>query len=257
MIGQVLAWFADPANWTGATGVPTRVVEHLLIAFSAVIVAALIGLPVGLYIGHTGRMVAVAINTANIGRAVPSFALMVAILPISLALAPVFGYAPEVGLRLIPIFLAMLLLAVPPILVAAYAGLRAVDRDLIEAGRGMGMTGRQILRRIELPLSIAVIVGGFRTATLQVIATATIGAVLAYGGLGRFIVDGLARSEPERLFAGAILVALLALGVDAILAVVQRLLTPRALRAEAEPGRAMTEAVDPLLEAPRATDARA
>ena len=249
MIGQIATWFLDPANWTGATGVPVRIVEHLLIAFSAVLVAALIGLPIGLYIGHTGRMVGIAINTANIGRAVPSFALMVAILPISLALAPVFGYSPEVGLRLIPIFLAMLLLGIPPILVAAYAGLRAVDRDLIEAGRGMGMTGRQILRRVELPLSIAVIVGGFRTATLQVIATATIGAVLAYGGLGRFIVDGLARSEPERLFAGAILVALLALGVDAILAIVQRLLTPRSLRQNVEGGRSMTEAIDPLLEA--------
>jgi osmoprotectant transport system permease protein len=174
---------------------------------------------------------------------------MVAILPLSLALAPVLGYAPEVGLRFIPIFLAMLLLAIPPILVAAYAGLRAVDRDLLEAGRGMGLTERQILRRLELPLSISVIVGGFRTATLQVIATATIGAVLAYGGLGRFIIDGLARSEPERLFAGAILVALLALVVDAVLAIVQRLLTPRALRQRVEHGRAMTEAVDPLLEA--------
>jgi osmoprotectant transport system permease protein len=253
VIGQIIDWFADPANWTGATGVPARLVEHLVIAFSAVLVAAIIALPIGLYIGHTGRYSTVAINTANIGRAVPSFALMVAILPISLALAPVFGYAPEVGLRLIPIFLAMLLLAIPPILVAAYAGLRAVDRDLIEAGRGMGMRGVQILRRVELPLAIAVIVGGFRTATLQVIATATIGAVLAYGGLGRFIVDGLARREPERLFAGAILVALLALGVDAILAVVQRILTPKALRAEARPGRAMTEAVDPLLEARRPT----
>jgi osmoprotectant transport system permease protein len=255
VIGQVVAWFADPANWTGATGIPVRLVEHLLIAFSAILVAALIALPIGLYIGHTGRLAVVAINTANIGRAVPSFALMVAILPLSLALAPVFGYPPEVGLRLIPIFLAMLLLAIPPILVAAYAGLRAVDRDLIEAGRGMGMTGRQILRRLELPLAISVIVGGFRTATLQVIATATIGAVLAYGGLGRFIVDGLARSEPERLFAGAILVALLALGVDAVLAVVQRLLTPKALRQKVEHGRAMTEAIDPLLEAPRRTDA--
>jgi len=251
MIGQIAGWFLDPANWTGATGVPVRIWEHLLIAFSAVLLAAIIGLPIGLYIGHTGRAVTVAINTANIGRAVPSFALMVAILPISLALAPVLGYEPAFGLRIIPIFLAMMLLAIPPILVSAYAGLRAVDRDLLEAGRGQGMTGGQILRRLELPLSISVIVGGFRTATLQVIATATIGAVLSYGGLGRFIVDGLARSEPRQIFAGAILVAMVALGVDAILAVVQRVLTPRALRQKVESGRAMTEAVDPLLEAPR------
>lgn len=248
MIGQIAAWFLDPANWQGETGVPNRLVEHLFIAGLAVVVAGLIGLPIGLYIGHTGRMVSLAVNTANIGRAVPSFALMVAILPVSLALAPVLGYSPQVGLRLIPIFLAMLLLGIPPILVAAYAGLRAVDRDLIEAGRGMGMTGRQILRRLELPISIAVIVGGFRTATLQVIATATIGAVLSYGGLGRFIIDGLARGEPPQIFAGAILVAVLALGVDAILGRVQRALTPKALRQKVEGSRSMTEAIDPLLE---------
>jgi osmoprotectant transport system permease protein len=255
MIEQILAWFADPANWQGETGVPNRILEHLFICAVAVILAGLIALPIGLYIGHTGRFANLAINTANIGRAVPSFALMCAILPLSLALAPTLGYSPQAGLRFIPIFLAMLLLAIPPILVAGYAGLRAVDRDLTEAGRGMGMTERQILRRLELPLSMAVIVGGFRTATLQVIATATIGAILAYGGLGRFVIDGLATRETPEIFAGAILVAVLALGVDAVLAVVQRLLTPRALRVKVESARAMTEAVDPLLEGGRASAA--
>lgn len=246
-MGGIVSWFADPANWTGSQGVPIRLFEHIQIAFAAVVIATLIGLPIGLYIGHTGRYASLAINIANIGRAVPSYALMAAILPLSLALAPTLGYSPKVGLSIIPITLAMILLAIPPILVNAYAGLRAVDRDLLESGRGMGMTERQILVRLELPLAMPVIVGGLRTATLQVIATATIGAILSYGGLGRFIIDGLARSEPEQIFAGAILVALLALGVDALLSLVQRALTPKALRTKVDSARAMTEAVDPLI----------
>jgi osmoprotectant transport system permease protein len=229
---DVIGWFTDAANWTGATGVPTRLVEHLQISLLAVIGATIIGLPIGLYIGHTGRYANLAINLANIGRAVPSYALMVAVLPLSLTMAPTIGYDPSIGLTFLPIFLAMMLLAIPPILVGAYAGLREVDRDLIEAGRGMGMRERQILRRIEIPIAMPIIIGGFRTATLQVIATATIGAILSYGGLGRFIIDGIARSEPDMLFAGAVLVTALALVVDGVLAIVQRVLTPRAIRGQ-------------------------
>ncbi len=229
---NVVGWLSDPANWMGATGIPTRLAEHLQVSLLAVVAATIIGLPIGLYIGHTGRFANLAINLANIGRAVPSYALMVAVLPLSLTLAPTIGYDPSLGLTFLPIFLAMTLLAIPPILVGAYAGLREVDRDLIEAGRGMGMRERQILRRIELPIASPIIVGGFRTATLQVIATATIGAILSYGGLGRFIIDGIARSQPEMLFAGAVLVTALALGVDGVLAVAQRLLTPEALRGD-------------------------
>ncbi|MGZ8528763.1 MAG: ABC transporter permease, partial [Candidatus Limnocylindrales bacterium] len=170
----------------------------------------------------------------NIGRAVPSYAVMVMVLPISLALAPVLGYSPTIGLNLIPVFTAMTLLAIPPILVNAYAGLRAVDRDLLEAARAMGMRERQILTRIELPLASPVIIGGFRTATLQVIATATIGAVLSGGGLGRLIFDGLRNRQFDQVFGGAILVSGLAIGVDLVLALVQRGLTPRGLRVAVE-----------------------
>ena len=227
---DLLSWLLDPTHWAGPTGVPIRLVEHLQISFLAVAGATAIGLPVGLFIGHTGRFANLAINLANVGRAVPSYALMVGLLPLALALAPTIGYDPALGLTFLPIFLAMTLLAVPPILVGAYAGLRAVERELIEAGRGMGMSEGEILRSIELPLASPIIVGGFRTATLQVIATATIGAVLSFGGLGRYIIDGLARSVPEMLFAGAILVTALALLVDGVLSLVQRVLTPRALR---------------------------
>lgn len=223
-MNEAIAWFTDPATWSGQRGIPWRLVEHLLISTVSVIAATLIALPIGLWIGHTGRYANVAINLANIGRAVPSYAVIVIILPISLALVP------SLGLNVIPTFLAMVLLAIPPILVNAYAGLREVDRDLVEAARGMGLREREILTGVELPLAAPVIVGGFRTAVLNVIATATIGAVLGFGGLGRIILDGLAQGAlgTGELIGGAILVATLAVAVDLLLAVLQRRLARRA-----------------------------
>ncbi len=228
----VIAFLTDPANWQGTTGIPNRLQEHLVISGLSILLATLIAFPIGLYIGHTNRGSGLAINLANIGRAVPSYAMMVIPLPLTLSLAPVLGYDPTFGLTFLPIFLAMTFLAIPPLLVSTYAGLRSVDRDLIEAGRGMGLREGQILGRIELPLASSIVVGGFRTATLQVIATATIGAILSGGGLGRFIFDGLNQGLAGRssIYAGAILVASLAIGVDLVLALVQRRLTPVALR---------------------------
>jgi osmoprotectant transport system permease protein len=231
-MGDIIDFFLNPANWAGQTGIPNRLFEHLVISGVAIAVATLVGLPIGLYIGHTGRGANLAINLANIGRAVPSYAILVMVLPVTLALAPVLGYAPALGLNPLPILISMTLLAIPPILVNAYAGLRSVDRELIEAARGMGMRERQILRSTELPLASPVIIGGFRTATLSVIATATIGAILAGGGLGRFIFDGLNQGLAGRasIYAGAILVTVLAVAVDLVLALVQRRLTPESLR---------------------------
>jgi osmoprotectant transport system permease protein len=231
-MGDVLNFFTDPAHWEGTTGIPNRLFEHLVVSGLSVLIAALIAVPLGLYIGHTNRGSSLAINLANIGRAIPSFAMTVIILPFTLTLADPLHYDPTLGLTFLPIFLAMTFLAIPPLLVSTYAGLRSVDRDLIEAGRGMGLRDRQILARIEIPIASSIIVGGFRTATLQVIATATIGAILAGGGLGRFIFDGLNQGPAGRpsIFAGAILVSVLAIGVDGLLALLQTRLTPRALR---------------------------
>jgi osmoprotectant transport system permease protein len=235
-MNEVIAWFTDPATWQGETGIPFRMLEHIAISAVSVLVATLIALPVGLWIGHTGRGATAAINVANIGRAVPSYAVIVMILPISLAVSP------ELGLDLIPTFLAMVLLAIPPILVNAYAGLQSVDRDLLEAGRGMGFTEGQVLRGLELPLASPVIIGGFRTATLNVIATATIGAVVGFGGLGRYIIDGRAIgiAGTGMLIGGAILVSALAIGVDLLLALVQRRAARRADRTMA-PARGLRE----------------
>ena len=231
---QLIEFFTDAANWQGEQGVPNRLVEHLAISFLAVLTAAAIALPLGFYIGHTGRLQLLGINIANIGRAIPSYAVMVMLLPVMLALAPVLGYDPRLGLRFFPIFLAMVLLAIPPILVATYAGLQEVDRDLTESSRGMGLTERQILKGVELPLALPVIVGGFRVALLQVIATATIGAFLGGGGLGRYVIDGIARRDEGMLYAGVLLVAVLAIGTDVLLSWLQRRLTPRGVRVATE-----------------------
>lgn len=227
---QLLGFLTDAATWQGEQGIPNRIVEHLMISFLAVGVASVIALPLGFYIGHTGKLQLLGINIANIGRAIPSYAVMVMLLPIMLGLAPVLGYDPRLGLRFFPIFLAMVLLAIPPILVAAFAGLQEVDRDLTESSRGMGLTERQILTGVELPLALPVLVGGFRVALLQVIATATIGAYLAGGGLGRYIIDGIARRDDGMLYGGVLLVAILAIGADVLLTWLQRRLTPRGVR---------------------------
>jgi osmoprotectant transport system permease protein len=223
---DIVNWFLDPAHLSGSGSIPQRVFEHLALSGAAILTATVIGLPVGLYIGHTRRFAGVAINVANIGRALPSYALVVMILPISLTLSPEYGLDP------IPTFVAMALLAIPPILIGAYAGLRSVDADLVEAGRGMGFRESEILTGIELPLASSVIVGGFRTATLQVIATATIGAIVSGGGLGRFIVDGIHNQDYTTVIGGVILVAAVAIGADLILAWAQRRLTPMGLKVD-------------------------
>lgn len=223
-MGDVIAWFLDPAHLSGPGSIPERLFQHILLCAAALLTATVIALPVGLYIGHTRRFAGIAINAANIGRALPSYALVVMILPISLAISPEYGLDP------IPTFVAMTALAIPAILIGAYAGLRSIDADLVEAGRGMGFRERQILTGVELPLASPIIVGGFRTATLQVIATATIGAIVSGGGLGRFIVDGIHNQDYTTVIGGVILVAGLAIGADFILAGVQRLVTPRGLK---------------------------
>jgi osmoprotectant transport system permease protein len=225
-MNELITWLTDPSSWQGSSGIPFRMVEHVVMAAVSILAATVIALPIGLWIGHTGRGAGVAINVANIGRALPSYAVIVIILPVSLAISP------DYGLDLIPTFVAMVILAIPPILINAFAGLQAVDRDLLEAGRGMGLTERQVLTGLEIPLAAPVIIGGFRTATLNVIATATIGAVVGFGGLGAFIIGGRANglSGLGQLIGGALLVTLLAITVDLVLAWFQRRAARRADR---------------------------
>jgi osmoprotectant transport system permease protein len=206
----VLAWFGDPANWTGRDGIPNRFAEHVAICTLSMIAALLVALPIGLYIGHTGRLSGLAVNLANIGRAVPSYALMAILYPVSIA----FSIGVGGDLAFLATFLAMVLLAVPPIVTNTWTGLRGVDGDVRDAARGMGMRGRQVLTSVELPLALPVVLTGIRIAAVQVVATATLGAVFGGGGLGRYIVQGVARQDEARLWAGVLMVALLAIATE-------------------------------------------
>ena len=203
---DTFAWFTDPAHYTGSNAVQVRVFEHLELSALAVFIAAAIALPIGLYLGHTGRLAFIALNVANVGRALPSLALLAFALPIAFSLGLGLGFWPTL-ISLIP-------LALPPIMTNAYVGIRGVDRDVIEAARGMGLSEPGILRIVEAPLALPLILSGLRTASVNVVATATLGALVAGGGLGRYIVDGLALQEYDRLFAGALLVATLAILVE-------------------------------------------
>jgi osmoprotectant transport system permease protein len=223
-LSDVVAWLLDPIHWSGPDSIPNRIWEHVALSSTALLVALLIALPVGLAIGHTRRGDLIAINLANLARAVPSYAVMVMALPLTLALDPANG------LTTYPILVAMVLLAIVPILVNAHAGVRDVDPELVEAARGMGMRELEVLRHVELPLAVPVIVGGIRTAAVQVVATATLGAILGYGGLGRYLIDGIARREYDRLWAGVVLVAALAIVTELGFAWMQRRLTSRGLR---------------------------
>ena len=221
LVTQTVAWLTDPGHWSGPDGISTRLVEHIGISAVSMLVAIAIALPAGLYIGHTRRGVTMAVVIANIGRAVPSLALIGLIVPITQSLDPNLGFS------LYPTLLAMSILAIPPILLNAFAGVSEVDADLVEAARGMGFKERQILGEVEIPLALPVILGGIRSAAVQVIATATLGAIFGLGGLGRFIVDGIAQNDNGQLFGGVFLVALLALAAEGSLALAQRLSAAR------------------------------
>lgn len=209
---DTFVWFTDPAHYTGSNAVQVRILEHLELSGLAVVMASAIALPIGLYLGHTGRLGFIAVNVANVGRALPSLALIAFALPIALSLG--------LGLGFWPTLIALVPLAIPPILTNAYVGIRGVDRDVIEAARGMGLSEPGILRAVEVPLALPLILAGTRTAAVNVVATATLGALVAGGGLGRYIVDGLALQEYDRLFAGALLVAALAIIVEVAFATV-------------------------------------
>lgn len=219
---NVVAWFADPAHYRGSDAVQTRILEHLELSALAVAIGIAIALPIGLYLGHTGRLAFVAVNVANVGRALPSLALLALALPIAFRLG--------LGLGFWPTLFALVPLAVPPILTNTYVAVRNVDRDVIEAARGMGMGELGILRRIEVPVSLPLVLAGMRTAAVNVVATATLGALVAGGGLGRYIVDGLGLQDYDRLFAGALLVALLAILVEVTFGTLERVAVSPGIR---------------------------
>ncbi|MFG3098783.1 ABC transporter permease [Streptomyces sp. NPDC048202] len=212
VLGSTWDWLADPAHWSGDDGVWHRLLQHLLLTVVCLIVSCLIALPVALVLGHLGKGGALAVNISNVGRAVPTFAVLVLLL-----LTPVgkWGEGPTV--------VALVLFAVPPLLTNAYVGMREVDRGVVQAARGMGMTGQQTLTRVEVPLALPMILNGVRIAAVQLVATATIAALAGGGGLGRIITAGFNLASTPQVVAGAILVALFALLVEGVFEVVERL----------------------------------
>ena len=215
MINGILQWLSDPAHWQGNHGILHRLVEHLQYAALSLVIAALLAVPLGIYVGHSGRG-KWAVAVANSLRAVPSLGLLFAV---------AMWVGPKISNDLayvIPSIVVLVLLAVPPILSGTYSGITEVDPAARDAARGMGMTDSEMITQVELPSSLPLLLSGVRSATLQVIATATIAASISLGGLGRFLIDGLAVSDYAQMAGGAILVALLALLVDGLLALVQR-----------------------------------
>jgi len=225
---DVAAWFADPANWTGRDAIPVRVAEHVALSGASLATGMLIALPLGLAIGHTGRWAGLVVAITNIGRAVPS----VGVLGIAYSLTlPLVVAAQLRGIGNLATLIALTALALPPIVVNAYVGIRGVEAETVEAARGMGMSEPQILRRVELPIALPVILAGVRTASLQVIATATLGAVISAGGLGQYIVVGFALRDVPRTFAGSLLVIGLILISEVLFALGQRAAVSPGLRA--------------------------
>jgi osmoprotectant transport system permease protein len=217
LLQATFQWLTDPSHWQGIDGIPTRVGEQIHLSIESVVIGAVIALPVGIVLGHYGRFGNLAINISNVGRAVPSFGILVIAFQVF-------------GLGDVPIVIALTALAVPPMVTNTYVAMREVDPDVKDAARGMGYRELAQVLRVELPLAVPLIMAGVRTSAVQVVATATLAALIAGGGLGRYIVDGLARSDYPRTLAGALLVAALALSTEFLLAGLQRVLVPRGIR---------------------------
>ncbi|MFD7425514.1 ABC transporter permease [Streptomyces sp. NPDC059818] len=215
-LAKAWSWLTTSAHWYGDDGIWTRLGQHLYLTVVCLLISCLIALPVALVLGHLGKGGALAVNISNVGRAVPTFAVLVLLL-----LTPVgrFGEGPTI--------VALVLFAVPPLLTNAYVGMREVDQDVVRAARGMGMTGRQLLFQVEVPLALPLILTGVRIAAVQLVATATIAALAGGGGLGRIITAGFNLASTAQVVAGAVLVAAFALVVEGLFEVAQRLAPDR------------------------------
>jgi osmoprotectant transport system permease protein len=216
VVNEVVAWLTDPAQWSGPDGIPVRTLQHLWYSLLATVLAAAIALPIGVFIGHTGRGALFAVNLTNLGRAIPSLGIIILAFFVA-------------GIGFIPVLVTLTVLAIPPIVTNSYIGVRSVDPDVREAAEGMGMRGRQVLWRVELPVAMPLIMAGIRTSAVQVVATATLAAYVGLGGLGRYLIDGLAQRDLAEVVGGAILVAVLSLLTELVLGRVQTLVVSKGL----------------------------
>ncbi|MFL6129881.1 MAG: ABC transporter permease [Mycobacteriales bacterium] len=210
-------FLGNGANWSGSDGIPARVLEHLRYTFLALAFVFAIALPLGLYVGHTGRGSVAIAGTANALRALPDFGLLVYVVLL------ISGSLPAALAYLLPSVIVLVILGIPAILSATYAGVQNVDPAARDAARGMGMSGMQVLWRVEVPNALPLIISGIRSSMLQIVATATIAAYVSLGGLGRFILDGQAQRDYSQMAAGAVLVGALAIVLDLLAGGIQRL----------------------------------
>jgi osmoprotectant transport system permease protein len=219
-IRLVAQWLTSSRQWHGADGIPHRLLEHLTYSGLSLLFAALIGLTFGLLVGHTGRGAFAVASVVNLARAIPTFGLVVLVVTV-------------IGLSTTPVLIALIALAVPPILINTFEGVRGVDPDAKDAARGMGMTGWEVLLRVEVPMALPLILLGLRVAAIQVVATATVAAYPGLGGLGRFIVDGLARNDYELVMGGSAVVVTLALVVQVVFTALRRVIVSPGLQGPA------------------------
>jgi osmoprotectant transport system permease protein len=216
---DVLAWYTDPAQWTGRSTLPEMIFGQILLAAASLAVAMAIALPIGLYIGHTGRGAGVAVAMSNIGRAIPSLGWMGIVYPITT------GLLQRTGHGFLPGLIALAALGIPPIVTNTYAGLRSVDSDLQEAGRGVGMSEVQLLARVEVPVALPVVLAGIRSSAVAIMATAPLMSLVGADTLGTYILAGLALSDEVQVFAAALLVVFLALLTEVGFALLERRIT--------------------------------
>jgi osmoprotectant transport system permease protein len=218
---EVGAWFGDPANWTGTRGLIPLTLAHLSLSLIAVAVAGVMAVPFAVRLGHKRRGGDLAVSVVNLGRAVPTFGVIGVMFPLTLAFPPTqspLGYwATLIGL---------VLLAMPPMFVNSFAGIRDVDPSQVEAARGMGMTDGEVLRRVELPMGLPLVMAGLRTATVAVVATATLSAWVGYNTLGAYIFVGFAQRDDVLVFVGGLMVALMAIVAEVGLGLLERRTDP-------------------------------
>jgi len=243
-----VGYLFDGAHWHfgGDASIPDRLLQHIGYTLVALVISAVIALPLGLLIGHTNRGAFIAIGLGNLGRSLPTFGLVLLLVTI-----------PGVGVGVLPVLAALTVLAVPPILAQTYAGIRSVDPSAVDAAIGMGMRPAQVLFKAELPMALPLIIGGLRSALLQVTATATIAAYASLGGLGRLLIDGLNRNDYPQIFAGAVLVALLAIGLDYVGAAIERaVVSPGVRQRRGRRTRGSAPTQSPAEEAPAVSTSR-
>ena len=208
-----LDWLGDPLRWSGPDGIPLRTLEHLGYTALGVLVAALLAVPIGLYVGHTGRFKGLAVAAAGAARALPTQGLVTL-------------FALLLGIGLTAPLASFVILAIPSLLAGAYSAIESADPATVDAARAQGMTELQILTRVEIPLGMPLLIGGFRGATVQVVATAMLAAYVGNGGLGRYIFQGLGSQNYPQMIAGSLLVIVLALVLDLALLLTQRITAP-------------------------------